>query len=62
MKTLTDDRFKELGFTKSLNGGVKDRYGSIFYPKKNKSPAKAIRLFCKECMEWNEDAVNHFLA
>jgi hypothetical protein len=24
-----------------------------FYPKKSKSPVKAIRLFCLECMGWD---------
>jgi hypothetical protein len=48
MKSLTDDRYIELGFMK--NGkSVKHPDGTIFYPKKDKSPAKAIRLFCKEC-------------
>jgi hypothetical protein len=49
MKTLTDARYKDLGFIKSGNS-VKSPHGDIFYPKKSKSPAKAIRLFCKECM------------
>ncbi|MBW1868288.1 MAG: hypothetical protein JRI73_03105 [Deltaproteobacteria bacterium] len=50
MTTLTDERFKELGFVKTIDGGVQDKQGKIFYPKKVKSPAKVIRLFCKECL------------
>ena len=49
MKTLTDDQYDNMGFQKLSNGSVKDHSGNIFFPKKSKSPAKAIRLFCKEC-------------
>ena len=48
MKTLTDKRYIELGFIKNGNS-VESPDGTIFYPKKDKSPARAIRLFCKEC-------------
>ena len=48
MKPLTDARYIELGFIKNINS-VESPNGQIFYPKKSKSPAKAIRLFCKEC-------------
>ena len=48
MKSLSDARYAEMGFVKS-GKSVKHPDGDIFYPKKSKSPAKAIRLFCKEC-------------
>jgi hypothetical protein len=49
MKT-TDEKYEEMGFTKLSGGRVEDKYGAIFYPRKEKGPAKAIRKFCLECV------------
>ena len=49
MKT-TEEKYEEMGFTKLGDGKVEDRHGDIYYPRKVKSPAKAIRQFCFECM------------
>lgn len=49
MKSLTNAVYRKMGFVKS-GKSVMDPNGQIFYPKKSKSPAKAIRLFCKECV------------
>jgi hypothetical protein len=46
----TEEKYKEMGFTKIGNGAVQDRHGDIYFPKKAKSPQKAIKLFCRECM------------
>ena len=49
-RKYTFDKYKELGLTVLSDGGVKDKHGTIFYPRKSQSPSKAIRLFCLECM------------
>ena len=46
----TEEKYKEMGFTKIGNGAVQDRHGDIYFPRKVKGPAKAIRRFCFECM------------
>ena len=49
---LTDKNFEEKSFT--VHGDfVIDRHGAKYFPKKSKSPAKAIRLFCFECNGWD---------
>jgi len=47
---LTRDRFIEMGFTILADSKVQDRHGDVYYPRKAKSPLKAIRHFCFECM------------
>jgi len=52
MANLTNNKYQEMGFT--VKGkSVTDRFGQRYYPKKAKGPAKAIRLFCFECMGWD---------
>ena len=52
MANLTNDKYQEMGF--EVKGtAVIDRFGQRYYPKKAKGPAKAIRLFCFECMGWD---------
>lgn len=46
----TEEKYKEMGFEKLGRGQVMDRHGDKYYPRKVKSPAKAIRQFCFECM------------
>jgi hypothetical protein len=46
----TDEKYEEMGFTKLEDGGVVDRHGATYYPRKVKSPLKAIRHFCFSCM------------
>ena len=46
----TEEKYEEMGFTSLGKGKVQDRHGDKFYPKKTKSPQKAIKLFCRECM------------
>ena len=50
MTLTTDEKYEEMGFTKLGKGRVQDRHGAKYYPKKAKSPQKAIKLFCRECM------------
>jgi len=46
---LTAEKYQEMGF--KVDGDcVIDRHGRRYYPRKSKGPAKAIRLFCRECM------------
>lgn len=49
---LTEEKFKEMGFTIEETFVI-DRHGDKYFPKKHKSPAKAIRLFCFECNGWD---------
>ena len=51
-QVLTNKKFKEMGFTVHGNFVI-DRHGAKYFSKKNKSPAKAIRLFCFECNGWD---------
>ncbi len=46
---LTKDKFIEMGFTILSDTKVQDRHGDVYYPRKAKSPLKAIRNFCFEC-------------
>lgn len=46
----TAGKYKEMGFTELSDTKVQDRYGKIYYPRKVKSPLKAVRRFCGECM------------
>jgi len=46
---LTEQKFQEVGFTVHGNSVI-DRHGAKYFPKKSKAPAKAIRLFCFECL------------
>jgi hypothetical protein len=47
---LTNEKYEEMGFIRLGPGKVQDRHGDILYPKKKRSPLKAIRQFCFECM------------
>ena len=49
---LTEQKFQEVGFTVQGNSFI-DRHGAKYFPKKSKAPAKAIRLFCFECLGWD---------
>ena len=46
----TAEKYKEMGFTELLDTKVQDRHGDIFYPRKARTPLKAIKLQCQECM------------
>lgn len=48
-KMKTSEKYKKMGFTEISDTKVKDRHGTIFFPKKSKSPLQAIKLFCREC-------------
>lgn len=52
MPVLTKEKYEEMGFTVT-GKSVMDRFGKKYYPKKAKSPAKAIRFACMECMGWD---------
>lgn len=45
----TAEKYKEMGYAQD-GDVVKDRQGFVYYPKKAKTPQKAIKLFCRECM------------
>lgn len=47
---LTKARFEEMGFIILSHWKVRDRHGDIIYPRKARSPLKAIKQFCFECM------------
>jgi len=47
---LTKEKFIEMACTTLSDRKVQDRHGDIIYPRKVKSPLKAIRQFCFECM------------
>jgi hypothetical protein len=47
---LTNEKFEAMGYTILSAGKVKDRYGKIYYPRKAKTPLKAIVFQCQECM------------
>ena len=52
MANLTNDKYQEMGF--EVKGkAVTDRFGQRYYPKKVRTPLKAIRLQCFECMGWD---------
>ena len=46
----TQDKYKEMGFVEILDGKVQDQHGHIYYPRKARTPLKAIKFFCRECM------------
>ena len=46
----TEDKYREMGFVELGRGKVQDRSGNVYYPKKAKSPQKAIKMFCRECV------------
>jgi len=49
-RIYTEEKYKQMGYEfdgEKVTGRIKN---VSLYPKKSKSPAKAIRLFCKECM------------
>lgn len=46
----TAEKYKEMGFTELSDKKVQDKYGNIYYPRKARSPLKAIKFFCRECM------------
>ena len=45
----TKQRLNGMGFIFLSEKKVQDRNGEIFYPRKAKTPLKAIRQFCFEC-------------
>lgn len=47
---LTREKFEEMGYIPISAKKVQDRYGKIYYPRKAKTPLKAIKLQCQECM------------
>ena len=52
MANSTKDKYQEMGF--DVKGrAVTDRFSQRYYPKKARTPLKAIRLFCLECMGWD---------
>lgn len=46
----SDEEYRKAGFMVLGKGKIQDKYGNIYYPKKAKSPLKAIVLQCRECM------------
>lgn len=46
----TGEKYKEMGFTELSDKKVQDKCGNIYYPRKARSPLKAIKFFCRECM------------
>ena len=48
---LTEDKYKQMGFTVKSKF-VLDSEGNKYFPKKAKTPLRAIRYFCLECMGW----------
>ena len=49
----TSEKFDEMGFIVLSAKKVQDRHGDIFYPRKAKTPLRAIRYQCFECMGWD---------
>ena len=47
---LTKEKFEEMEFVTISAGKVQDRHGKIYYPRKAKTPLKAIKFQCQECM------------
>ena len=47
---LTKEAYKEQGIVSLGRSKVMDAQGREYYPKKVKSPAVAIKMFCRECM------------
>jgi hypothetical protein len=47
---LTKQKFIEMGFIILGATKIQDRYGDKIYLRKAKSPLKAIKQFCFECM------------
>ena len=48
---LTEAKYKQMGFTVKSKF-VLDSEGNKYFPKKAKTPLRAIRYFCLECMGW----------
>lgn len=46
----TSEKYAEMGMTEIAKGKVTDKYGHVFFPKKARSPLRAIRLHYRECM------------
>lgn len=47
---LTKEKFIEMGFIILTDTKVQDRYGKIYYPRKARTPLKAIKFQCQECL------------
>ena len=48
--TPTETKYRRMGFEPVDYGGILDTHGRVHYPRKAKSPLKAARFFCAECM------------
>jgi hypothetical protein len=47
---ITAEKYKEMGFTELSATKIQDKHGYVYYPRKARSPLKAIKFFCRECM------------
>jgi len=46
----TEGKYREMGIIEIGDGRVIDKTGTVYYPRKSKSPLKAIKYYCRECM------------
>ena len=46
----TQEKYKQMGFVEVSDSKVQDKHGHIYYPRKARTPLKAIKFFCRECM------------
>ena len=45
----TQEKYRKMGFVELSDSKVQDKYGHIYYPRKARTPLKAIKFFCREC-------------